>query len=80
MIGQVGERMTELDIAKCRNSNPILRPIIIVLEQIEIVDFEMFGVSGRVLGRIDTQRSFFCFCDAKIMLESAELRQSRKNS
>ena len=59
MIGHVVERMTELDITKCRNSNPVLRPIVIVLEQIEIVDFEMFGVSGRVLGRIDTQRSIF---------------------
>ena len=56
MIGHVVERMTELDIAKCRNSNPILRPIVIVLEQIEIVDFELFGSSGLILGRIDTQR------------------------
>lgn len=56
MIGHVMERMTELDITKCRNSNPVFRPIIIVLEQIEVVDFEMFGVARRVLGGIDTQR------------------------
>ena len=54
MIGHVVERMTELDITKCRNSNPILRPIVIVLEQFEVIDFDMLGVAGLVLGGIDT--------------------------
>jgi len=56
MIGHVVERITELDIAECRYSGPVFRPIVIVLEQIEVIDFEMFGGSGLVLGRIDTQR------------------------
>jgi hypothetical protein len=56
MIGHVMERMTELDIAECRYSGPVFRPIIIVLEQIEIVDFDMLRVAGLVLGGIDMQR------------------------